>query len=433
MTVRIAYVEGESVFFCPGDEIVSIDGFKVADQLDLLFHQGQKSSAVYSVRRSDGRIVSRRLSSASFNRSRLGFEEMSFKRCGSRCIFCFVDQMPPGLRASLYEKDDDFRLSFLFGNYVTLNNVSDRELRRIIDQRLSPLYISVHAVDRALRERIFGVPQRRDILDTMRRLARGDIGMHTQIVLMPGVNDGHALDRTVDAMFELYPSCRSVAVVPVGLTAHREGLPELRSVTARESRSLIEWARSRRKEFLSLTGGEFFLHLADEFYLIAGRELPPFDSYDDFPQISNGIGMCRMFIEAVKGDLKRLGSGTSAGGSMTVVTGALGGRMLRRYVLPLIAESQPDLCIELLVVRNSTFGAKVTVSGLMAGADIVSAARRKGAGSGCLVIPPNALNHQGLLIDDMKPGDISKALGVPVVTARSTFLERTVLRKCRKV
>jgi putative radical SAM enzyme (TIGR03279 family) len=431
MAVRIKRVLGRSDFFRAGDEIVSIGRASVADQLDVLFRSSLTGRQRVTIRR-DGRLRSRELSMRAFDAARLVFESMRFMRCRSTCIFCFVDQMPPGLRTSLYEKDDDYRLSFLFGNFITLNDVTERDFRRIIELRLSPIYLSVHAADRRVRERIFGRPMRRDVLADMERLARAGITMHAQIVLIPGVNDGAVLQTTVRRLFELYPSCRSVAVVPVGLTEHRSGLPRIRAVTERDSRRLISWAEKERRRLHRMTGGDRFLHVADECYVRAGRRLPSVEEYDGFPQLANGVGMCRQFLTALEKDAARLRRHGRGKASLTVATGTLGARFFRWYAAPVLNSHLPDLDLRVLAVRNSLFGRSVTVSGLLSGADIARAARRAGV-SGCLVIPGNAVNCDGVFLDDLRPGDLASELRVPVLVARSTFLESRIVKRCSEV
>ncbi len=429
MTVRIERIDGKRGFFRPGDEILSIGTRAVEDQLDALFLTAGDGKARFAIRR-DGRSMSRTLPLAELSRQGAVFREMKFIRCRSKCIFCFMDQMPPGMRPSLYEKDDDFRLSFLFGNFITLNDLRDRDLARILDLRLSPLYVSVHAVRRSVRERLFGRPMRRDIMKDLRRLARGGIRMHAQIVLVPGVNDGAALRETVRELAALHPACLTAAIVPVGVTGHRAGLPLLRRPGVAESRALIDWAAREQERYRVRFGGERFLYLADEFYLAANRVLPPADAYGDFPQLSNGVGACRDFLMRLAGDIERARPRAPLK-RITVATGALGARFLRRYAEPLLEEMRPPVSLRLVVVRNRLFGPSVTVSGLLCGRDIVRAARRSRI-SGCLVIPPNAVNHEGRFLDDLRAADIARELGVPVVVARSTFLENRVANQCRK-
>jgi putative radical SAM enzyme (TIGR03279 family) len=430
MTVCIDRVDGKRGFFRPGDEIVAIDSRRIEDQLDALFLTAGEEKVRFTLRRR-GRLISHTLTGAAFTREGVVFEAMRFIPCRSKCIFCFMDQMPAGMRPSLYEKDDDYRLSFLFGNFITLNDVREKDLARIIELRLSPLYVSVQAVQERIRERLFGRPTRRNILEDLRRLARAGIVLHAQVVLVPGVNDGAALRETVRELAALYPACASIAVVPVGVTRHRTGLPLLRRVTVAESRALLEWAGRERDRLKRRTGGDCLLHLADEFYLATNRVLPSAGEYGDFPQLSNGVGSCRFFLMQLERDIERAKRRAGNPRCVTVATGVLGARFLRRYALPLIAGRMPSLSLRILVVRNRLLGPGVTVSGLLSGADIVRSARRARV-EGCLVIPPNAVNHAGRFIDDINARAIERELGIPVVVAHSTFLENRVARMCRK-
>ena len=430
MSLTIQHIDGETGFFREGDEIIAIDSHPVSDQLDLLFNLPDEGSARFVLRRKGGRKVSRRLRIETYERAGLVFEEMEFKRCRSRCSFCFVEQMPPGLRRSLYDKDDDYRLSFLFGNFITLNDVSDRDIERIVVMHLSPLYLSVHAVDPEVREVLFGRPMKRDILELMRRLASGGITMHAQIVLVPGINDGAVLEETVEKLFGLYPECRSLAVVPVGLTAHRAGLTHIDEVTEEDAAGIVDWADRKREEFRKITGGDRFLHLSDEFYIMTGTDLPETEDYDDFPQTANGVGMCRLFVEEIERGLERIAREPRGELSIGLVTGKLGADFLERYVLPLLAERVPWLRAEVIRVDNRLFGCQVGVSGLLGGRDILEAAA--GTEASCLILPPNTVNHAGLLIDDMRPEELERALGRPVIVPESHFLEERVLAACER-
>ena len=430
MSVRIRDIGGVSGFFRAGDEIVGIDSHAIEDQLDLLFHLPDEGSAVFTLLRQGKGRISRRLRIETYERAGLVLEEMRFERCRSRCPFCFVEQMPPGLRPGLYIKDDDYRLSFLFGNFITLNDVSDADIRRIIEMHLSPLYLSVHAIDPDVRARLFGRPMKNDILGRIKELTSNGITIHAQIVLVPGINDGGILDETVDSLFGFFPGCRSLAVVPVGLTAHRKGLARLEGVTDGQAVDLASWADRKRRRFRRETGGESFLHLSDEFYLMSGRELPLAADYDGFPQISNGVGMCRLFIDEIESGAERISRERRGDLSIAVVTGKLGAIFLGRYVLPIVERALPRMRISLVTVDNRLFGERVGVSGLLGGADIIEAAA--GTAASCLVLPPNALNHDGLLIDDMRPEQLESALGIPVVVPESTFLDETVITACER-
>jgi len=428
MTVRIQSVRGESGFFRAGDEIVSIDDTPVNDQLDVIFLPAQRPSAEWRLRRAGGRAVRRRLRAETVAAADLELEKMRFRRCRSRCVFCFVDQMPPGLRPSLYVKDDDYRLSFLFGNFVTLADVTNRDLERIVEYGLSPVYVSVHALDRDARERLFGRPMRRDIRRTLRRLADGGVTMHAQIVLVPGYNDGETLARTVDGLFDLHPGVASTAVVPVGLTRHRRGLVSLERPDAAACSRLVRFAAERRGRFSAATGGDPFLYLADEIFLAAGEEPPPSGWYGDFPQLANGVGMARRFIDETAARAARL-SRNGRPVKLATVTGALGGNLFRRHIRPILDRIRPRFDIEPLVVRNRLFGSGVTVAGLLSGADIGSAALKMG-GDRCIVISPDTVNHEGRFLDDETPRTLSRRIGRRVVVAREHFLERRVIAAC---
>lgn len=430
MSVRIIGITGPGGFFRVGDEIVSIDGRAVEDQLDLHYRLAVSDPVRVVVERSPGRRVARRLRAATIERAGLVLEQMRFKTCASRCIFCFVDQMPPRLRGSLYCKDDDYRLSFLYGNYITLNDIRHQEIERVIELHLSPLYVSVHATDPGVRRRLFGRPMRGDILRTLSRLTGAGVTVHAQVVLVPGINDGAVLERTIDDLASLFPGVRSLAVVPVGLTAHRDGLERIEPVTPSDARRILDRTDAKARDLRRLRGAEGFLHCSDEFYLLARREFPPSEAYGGFEQLSNGVGMCRLFIDEVTQRAAALRRRRPRiRGRMTLVTGRLGAAFFTRHVLPAVARELPALRIEMLPVRNRLFGETVGVSGLLSGADILDAATRRDV-RGCLVLPPNSVNHEGLLIDDMRPATIGRRLGLRTVVPRDHFLENAVLRGC---
>ncbi len=430
MSVGIKYIKGESVFFRPGDEILSIGGRKVEDQLDLLFLVSEDGAAEFSVKRKSGAIVSRRIRFTTFEKAAPVLEEMRFKSCGSSCIFCFVDQMPPGLRPTLYKKDDDYRLSFLFGNYITLNDMKDSELDRIIEYNLSPLYVSIHSTEKKSREMIFGRPMTRDILSDLGRLADNGITIHAQIVLVPGINDGKVLEKSVKDIHGFYPFCRTLAVVPAGLTAHRQGLMKLRRFGREEARAILDWAREKQSHFIAVNGSDPFLYMSDEFYLLARRAFPDARMYGDFEQLSNGVGMCRLFIDETRKDIDSLKRRGMVKFRMTVVTGELGRRMIGGYLGPVLRRDLPKAHIEILLVRNRLMGREVGVSGLLSGRDIIEAAKRKSIKGCCLVLPPNCVNHDNLLLDDIRPEEIGRELGLEVIVPERTFLEEKVVRKC---
>src|SRR5437762_10442020 len=283
----------------PGDRILAINGHALRDAIDFSFH-GSDARLALSVER-DGTRHALRL--ARRPGAQLGIEleapqAAEIATCANKCVFCFIHQLPKGMRKSLYVKDDDFRLSFLHGNYITLTDLDEGELARIIEQRLSPLYISVHATDPALRWELLGRPRlSAEILPRLERLAKAGIRMHAQVVLCPGLNDGPHLERTLFELAPLHPGVATTAIVPVGLTRHRERLPTLRSLTPVEARALIATIEGWQARWLAELGSRF-VFLGDEIYLLAGLPLPPAAAYEGFPIAEDGIGLVRRFEDS---------------------------------------------------------------------------------------------------------------------------------------
>lgn len=380
----------------PGDDLISINGQPVRDPIDLRF--GESDEWLELIYRPLGgkREVQVDIEKP-FDRSLgLTLEEPRYRWCCNKCIFCFVDQMPPGLRPTLYVKDEDFRLSFLHGNYITLTNLSRKDIDRISAQRLSPLYVSVHATDSRRRRMMLGVDRRAGVMRAISRLIKGGIELHTQIVLCPGINDGKVLDRTISDLTALYPGVQSVAVVPVGLTRHRQGLYHLEKVTPELSRQIIDKYKVIQRK-LRDQHGKTILYFADELYLNAGLDIPSSMWYDDFPQLDNGVGMVRSFWN----DFGRFAPvlPRRMAKKILLVTGWSGIRALRPVVSRL--NRIAGLQCEILPVTNQLFGESVTVSGLLGGKDILAALSGNVGGYDLLALPENALNRDARFIDDM--------------------------------
>ena len=352
----------------------------------------------------------------------LEFDPIRFRRCGNRCIFCFVDQNPPGVRPSLRVKDEDFRLSFLYGNYVALTRVTRADLDRIVGQRLSPLYVSVHAADPDVRRFLFGLKQDDGLFEKLEFLAGRGIVIHAQIVLCPGINDGEVLVRTLGRLAAFHPALRSTAVVPVGLTRHRKGLPDLVPVdTAGVSKTLREVSRLQRgyvKKF-----GEPFVYLADEFYLLAGKPVPRAGHYRDFWQKDNGVGMVRAFLDEFEEDRRQFPKSLPEKNRFVLATGVLAGPILERSVVPRLNRIR-NVKAEVKVVPNRFFGESVTVSGLLIAGDIARAVE-KDQGDFTLLVPANALNAEGRFLDDATAESLGRRIRRPVRVLESfeTFQE----------
>jgi putative radical SAM enzyme (TIGR03279 family) len=399
---------GERAGFAAGDEIHALNGEPIRDLIDFQVHA---SDEVLHFEVSRGgelfEVEVGRLPEESLG---VAFEETPLRRCDNRCVFCFIHQMPKGLRRSLYIEDDDYRLSFLHGSYVTLTNVADEDLDRIIAQGLSPQYLSVHATDPQLRQRLLG--RRRptpDILARISRLAEHGIEMHAQVVLCPGWNDGTHLERTVRELCDFYPAVRSVALVPVGLTRFRGRLTQLQPVTQALAQEYVDQAEHWGSECKRAVGGRF-VYAADELFLLTSAYPPPRSYYEAFPQIENGIGMVRSFLDTWEQEKTRLPRRLDRPAHLGLVTGQLA----RFFLEPIAAELNrvPGLRVEVLDVPNEFFGRGITVSGLLAGQDIL---RRIQDGPWDLVmLPPNCVNGEGLTLDDMTVPALAESAQVPV-------------------
>ena len=394
-----------------GDALLSIDGRDITDYFDYRYCLEEERIALSLER--GGRRYSVEIDKPAGEDIGLAFETflMSAERsCANRCVFCFIDQLPSGLRDTLYFKDDDARLSFLFGNYITLTNLSRRDVDRIIEMRIQPINISVHTTDPELRCRMMGHPRAGESLRVLDEFAAAGLMMGGQIVVCPGYNDGPTLERTLSDLYRFAPAMRSVSVVPVGLTAHREGLPPLRPVDREAATAILDiverWGERAKRET-----GSRFVFAADEIYLAAGRAIPPPEHYEDFPQIDNGVGMLRQFEEAFCGALDRTPP-PRLPMRATVATGALAAPELRRLVDELQARWHNQF-VNVVAVENRLFGPGVTVSGLLAGRDVIAALR--GRVRGHLLLPANLLDRAGeRFLDDVTPRELERALGVPV-------------------
>ena len=395
----------------PGDRIVAINGARLRDVIDFHFHAGlaQLRLSIERAGRSRRAVLVRRGPD-------LGLELEAprpgdIDTCGNKCVFCFIHQLPRGMRKSLYVKDDDFRLSFLHGNYITLTDLEEDELVRIEEQRLSPLYISVHATDPDLRHRLLGQPRRRrEILPVMERLAKAGIVMHAQIVLVPDWNDGAPLERSVRELARLHPQVATTAVVPVGLTRHRERLPQLRTLAAAEARALAGVVEGWQREFLAALGTRF-VWASDEVYLQAGRRLPGASTYEGFPVIEDGIGLVRRFSDGFGRAARRLPARAAAPRTVTVVTGTMFAPRMRRLLDALAVQ---DLRVELAAVGNDWFGHGIGVAGLLAGQDIAAQLAGRPLGDEVLVPAVAIRDGAGVFLDDLSPADLTASLGVPV-------------------
>ncbi len=398
-----------------GDRLVAVNGRSLRDLIDYSYYTASEEELLLEIEKPDGELWELEVERDVGESLGLTFSAPAPARCSNNCLFCFVHQLPKGLRKPLYVKDEDYRLSFLNGNYVTLANLRASALTRIIEQRLSPLYISVHATNPDVRERLLGTSGIPPVLEQLQSLAAARIVMHTQVVLCPGLNDGEELRRTVAELASLYPAVQSLAVVPLGLTAHREKLPQLTPVDAEYAREFISiWqpqAESLRRKLR-----QPFLFLADEFYLKAALPFPPIKEYGDFPQIENGVGMVPLFMK----ESARLLKGTRPIESFraTVVTGVSSFGFVSEFLAQLAEKCGVNVVP--LAVENKLFGPSITVSGLVAGNDIAASLAGHDIGS-CLLVPDVMLKEgEGVFLDDVTLEGLERRIGCPVLVFDST-------------
>jgi len=396
----------------PGDRIVSVNNHEIHDVIDFKYFSSDERIALVA-RKASGRLLRSVVTKMPDDDLGLEFVPFRIKKCRNNCLFCFVDQMPKGCRQSLSIKDDDFRASFLHGNYITLGNLTEQDWERIFNQRLSPLYISVHATDTALRASLLRNRRAPDIMTALRRLAAGGIKMHTQIVLCPGINDGAHLVKTIEDLSGLYPAVSSIAAVPVGLTSHRKKLYPLKPYTPRQARGVLEIITRLEKKYKKQFGTRL-VFASDEFYIKAKEPIPPVSFYEDFPQIENGVGMTAEFIrDAARTRLPAKIRPVAA----TVVTGVSFSRKLRGIVKRF--DDVNGAVVKLVTVKNRFFGPLVTVAGLLTGRDVLHALKGRKLGS-MLMIPSDALKEdEGLFLDGMSLDQVERALKVKVVPVGS--------------
>lgn len=396
---------GEAVGILPGDVIVAINGESVHDPIDYRFHVADEAVEVVLRRGSDVVVVD--IEKDTDDDLGVTLAEMPIIKCNNKCVFCFLHQMPRKMRKTLYYQDDDYRLSFLHGAYVTLTNLSEEEFQRIVEQRLSPMYISVHATDPELRGELLGRSEPVDVMERIDFLARHNIQMHAQVVLCPGVNDGQHLKRTVFDLARWYPSVASVGIVPLGLTRYRQNLPRLDPVTPEVAQTCLDhaaaWQRQLHRRF-----GVNFVYFGDEFYLMASRRIPEAAHYDGFPLVENGVGMVRRFSDLFEAGVSALETLNCRPVSMTLVTSVLGAGFIRPMAERL--NRIPWLTAHVVEVKNRFLGEGITVSGLLTGADMLHALETQWQETDVVVLPPNCVSHHGLFLDDVTPNDLELAL-----------------------
>lgn len=401
----------------PGDRLISVDGESILDIIDLSFALSDESVELL-IEKTNGEQEILEIEKEYDEDLGIEFESAVFdgvRRCANKCIFCFVDQMAPGMRESLYVKDDDYRLSFLYGNFVTLTNTVPQDIDRIRRLHLSPLYISVHTTNGTLREKMLNNKNAGKIMEHLDTLITSGIEMHTQIVLCPNINDGAELEKTISDLYSLHPSVISMAIVPVGLSRYRENCYSLEAFSPEKALDVItlvnKWQQKCRKK-----SGTSFVYLSDEFYITAGQPIPEYDLYDGFPQLENGIGLVRNFLHEWE-NAPISTTGYTSPHHIDVVCGVSAHKILRPLLESLTIT---NLTIRVIPIENNFFGTEISVSGLLTGQDIISQLTQLDGVRTGVIIPGVALRKgEGVFLDNMTLDELESGLGTTVHAAYS--------------
>ena len=417
----------EELELVPGDVLVSVNGQPVGDVLDYHYLINEEYLEIL-VRKADGEEWELEIEKEYEEDLGIEFENGlmdDYRSCSNKCIFCFIDQLPKGMRKTLYFKDDDSRLSFLQGNYVTLTNMSDADVERIITYRLEPVNISFQTMNPELRCRMLQNRFAGDALKKAQRFYEAGIVMNGQIVLCKGINDGAELESSIEKLSRYLPYLQSVSVVPVGLTEHREGLYPLEPFTREDAQKVLEQIH-RWQDRLYREQGTHFIHAGDEWYLLAGQELPKAENYDGYLQLENGVGMVRLFREELAEALaERRNDEPAAARKVTIATGMLAAPILQEAA-DQIEAVHPGIKLQVIPVENHFFGERITVAGLLTGQDLKSQLSGRDLGEELLLTENMFRDGEEVFLDDMTAEELSGALQVPVTIVKSdgkAFLE----------
>ena len=403
-----AYVAG----LLSGDAIVSINGSPINDEIDIIFYS--QSTVLNLVIKRKGKSINKIIEKDEYEVIGITLKPFKVKLCSNRCIFCFVSQLPKGLRKTLYIKDEDFRLSFQYGSYLTLSNLTSEDKKRVITQRLSPLYVSVHSTNDEIRRKMLRNPTAPPIMKELAYLVKNKIRLHTQIVLCPGINDGADLHNSINDLSKLYPYVNSIAVIPVGLTSNAN--TKIKPFTKQDALDALEIIEKAQKK-LSKKYGDFIVHGADELYIKSGVKFPNIRDYGELSQIENGVGLVPQFMDMVKKFRKPL---TPVNSSIITFTGVSFFPYLSKFVNRLNEKYGFD--ITLFPVENLFFGTSVTVTGLLTGRDILRTMMGNVKEDAVLLIPDVILRHgEHVLLDDITVEFIGQTLNVKTVIVDSTF------------
>ncbi len=402
-----------------GDRLVGIDGKPVEDRLDCRYKLSEER-VVLEFQTKSGKRHSFEIENDYEIDIGLRFARDKIKPCRNKCIFCFVHQQPKGMRRPLYFRDDDFRLSFTHGNFITLSNLKPGDVTRIVEQRLSPLYVSVHTTDDELRRYMFGNRRLEPIIPALKKLTEHGITVHTQVVVCPEINDSEQLRKTIDDLHSLYPGVDSVGVVPVGLTRYRGHLPALIPFDGNRADGVLKIIHEKQREFYKESGARFVFG-ADEFYIMAGKKLPRLSEYEDMPQFENGIGMMRLLLSDFN-RRRRFLERDSGNRRICFLTGTLAAEILEKEVAGWLRKNR-NFKLDIIPVENKFWGERITVSGLLTGKDLMEKAKAIQNNYDAIFLPPNCLNDDNLFLDDVTLERFRKAVKARVTVGSYSVID----------
>ena len=417
MAVRISGVEPGSpashIRVHPGDQLLTINGQEIEDVLDYRFYMLEPKLRL-TIQDEDGKIRTALIRKDEYEEPGLLFDTYLMDKqrtCRNKCVFCFIDQMPPVMRESLYFKDDDARMSFLYGNYITLTNLSEHDIQRTIRMKISPINVSVHTTNPELRCKMMNNRFAGEALKIMDRFAEAGIAMNAQLVLCPGLNDGPELERSLRDLSKLIPALKTVSCVPVGLTKYRDGLYPLRSYEPEEAAAVIDTIDRFADEQFEKTGSRVF-YASDEFYLEAHRELPDNAFYGDYSQLENGVGMLTLQREQFR-DAFAFFDEDDRVRKVTLATGTAAAPFLQKLVDE-ASERWHNLSGTVVAIQNDFFGRSITVAGLVTGQDLITQLKSRDLGEEVLIPDVMLRYHEDVFLDDVTLPQAEEALGVPI-------------------
>ncbi|MDB3868524.1 DUF512 domain-containing protein [Candidatus Marinimicrobia bacterium] len=410
---------GKMIGLKAGDRLLKINGKRVIDEIDYRFRITDENITLDL--EIDGKMDKVIIDKDYDDDLGVEFEEFKIRKCGNDCVFCFVDQNPEGMRTGMYFRDGDYRLSYLHGHYITMTNMGQNELDRIVKQKMSPLYISVHTTDIELRQKLLLYGKEDFLMDKIDYLTNNGIELHTQVVLIPGLNDGKYLIKTLKDMHSYYPNVKSVSIVPVGLTKHRVGLPDLSTVTPEYANKFVDYTDSLKLQF-SGDQDQPFVFLSDEWYIVGNKPFPPMVEMGGLNLIENGVGQVQSFLENFETERESFPTSFINPISFTIATGHLAYGIFEKYVIPVLNNIE-NLQVNLVEIENDFYGDMVTVAGLLSGQDIIKQLMDVDIGD-AVWCSHRILNDEGTItLDDMTLDDISSELGVPVNVSHDSILE----------